>query len=278
MKMTRMEWAYLKKIALDHPYFDTHKLPLTEAEAKAIVKANNTMTGEAFVDSVYERLGMVRPKKERKPFAWLHSIGDLFAVPPIRRLAIAVLAVILLAVFFAATPTGRAVAESVCQYVIQLLDKHAAIIPASENEEIRIVDPISEDYALIHKTEIMTGEKHNSTIAQFSVDTGKRPLLLPLSIIDISYETDMGILLTVTYQTDNNAIVTTIQEWDNDETIITVAKGQYLTTTDYPNIKYAIDANDNSLSIIDQLEDSVIIVFSDGTVSLNAMIEMLSEQ
>ena len=51
MKMTRLEWRYLQRIALDHPYFDTHKLPLTEKEAKAIVKANITMTGREFVDS-----------------------------------------------------------------------------------------------------------------------------------------------------------------------------------------------------------------------------------
>ena len=35
MRMTRLEWRYLQKIALDHPYFDTHKLPLTDKEAKA---------------------------------------------------------------------------------------------------------------------------------------------------------------------------------------------------------------------------------------------------
>ncbi len=46
MRMTGLEWRYLQKIALDHPYFDTHELPLTEKEAKAIVKANIKMTGK----------------------------------------------------------------------------------------------------------------------------------------------------------------------------------------------------------------------------------------
>jgi hypothetical protein len=62
MKMTRLEWRYLQKVALDHPYFDTHKLPLTEKEAKAIVEANNRMTGKEFVDSIYAKLGMTRPE------------------------------------------------------------------------------------------------------------------------------------------------------------------------------------------------------------------------
>ena len=77
MKMTRLEWRYLQRIALDHPYFDTHELPLTEQEAKAIVEANVTMTGREFVDSVYEKLGIVRPKEEKKRLVWLRSIGEL---------------------------------------------------------------------------------------------------------------------------------------------------------------------------------------------------------
>ena len=86
MKMTRLEWRYLQGIALDHPYYDTHKPPLSDAEARAIVQANNTMTGREFVDSVYAKLGMVRPVKEKERLAWLRSIGGLFSVPSIRRI------------------------------------------------------------------------------------------------------------------------------------------------------------------------------------------------
>ena len=99
MKMTRLEWRYLQRIALDHPYFDTHKLPLTEKEAKAIIEANNTMTGREFVDSIYAKLGMTRPEEKKDRFAWLHNIGELFTVPPIRKIAIAVLVVVLMTVF-----------------------------------------------------------------------------------------------------------------------------------------------------------------------------------
>ncbi len=124
----------MQKIALDHPYFDTPRLPLTEKEAKAIVKANIKMTGREFVDSVYANLGMTRPEEEKKRFAWLRSVGELFTVPPIRRIAIAVLVVILMTVFFAATPAGRAIAESIIRYFVSITDDGTFVMTRSDEE------------------------------------------------------------------------------------------------------------------------------------------------
>ena len=136
MKMTRLEWRYLQRIALDHPYYDTHKPPLSDAEARAIMEVNNTMTGREFVDSIYAKLGMTRPVKDKKRLAWLRDIGEQLTIPPIRKIAIAILVVLLMTVFFAATPTGRAIAESAIQYITTLFDDGSIVVNRSNDRAV----------------------------------------------------------------------------------------------------------------------------------------------
>lgn len=122
MKMTRLEWRYLQKKALDHPYYDTHKPPLTEEQAEAIIKEQVTRTGKEFVDSVYAQAGRKRPEKAYRRFAWMADAFGMLRVPPIRKIAIAILAAVLLTVFLAATPAGRAVAEGVVRIITEMID------------------------------------------------------------------------------------------------------------------------------------------------------------
>ena len=61
LRMSKSEWKRLQKIALDHPFYDVHPLPLSEEEARAIVDRENKLTGKEFVDSIYAKLGMKRP-------------------------------------------------------------------------------------------------------------------------------------------------------------------------------------------------------------------------
>ncbi len=63
-KISKREWKKLKAIALDHPFYDAHPLPLSEEEAEAIVAQNITMTGKEFVDSIYAKLGILRPNRK----------------------------------------------------------------------------------------------------------------------------------------------------------------------------------------------------------------------
>ena len=63
-KMSKKEWEKLKAIALDHPFYDVYPLPLSEEEAEAIVAQNITMTGKEFVDSIYAKLGILRPNRK----------------------------------------------------------------------------------------------------------------------------------------------------------------------------------------------------------------------
>ncbi len=125
---------------------------MTEKEAKAIVKANIGMTGRELVDSIYAKLGMTRPEEKKDRFAWLRSIGELFTVPPIRKIAIAVLVVILMTVFFAATPTGRAIAESVIQFIVTLFEDGTIFIKQNEDKaSIVLIDNTTDGESFEHQ-------------------------------------------------------------------------------------------------------------------------------
>ncbi len=280
MKMTRLEWRYLQRIALDHPYFDTHKLPLTEKEAKAIVEANITMTGKEFVDSIYAKLGMTRSEEEKKRFAWLHNIGELFTVPPIRKIAIAVLVVVLMTVFFAATPTGRAIAESVIQYFATLFDDGRLVVnQGSYQNSIELIENTdnSDDY---EKLENQIAIVYVDTFDDFTIATEKTPITLPLLHKELYYEYDETIdylALYAVYEMAEGKIIT-YQIWDVDDWASSTSMGfiPYDTLDSDNDIYYSIE-EDGKIDIKIIKKDSVFTIVSKGNYSLDDLIKMLKE-
>jgi hypothetical protein len=278
MKMTRLEWRYLQRIALDHPYFDTHKLPLTEKEAKAIVKANITMTGREFVDSVYAKLGMTRPKEEKKCFAWLRNIGELFTVPPIRKIAIALLVVILMAIFFAATPTGRAIAESVIKYIAMLFDDGSLAVNRSDNGAAMIpVDTIP------NFGEDKTLEQENSDVyiysfEEFTTAMGVRPTILPFPHTKLYYNYDESIdylMLHAEYETPKGTIITS-QIW-NMLDLVSFTSTRLTAYDSDPSVYYSIEEN-GTMTVTKYYEDSIIEINSNDSFTVDELINFLMNE
>lgn len=276
MKMTRLEWRYLQRIALDHPYYDTHKLPLTEKEAKAIVEANNRMTGKEFVDSIYAKLGMTRPEEKKDRFAWLHNIGELFTVPPIRKIAIAVLVVILMTVFFAATPTGRAIAESVIQYIATLFDDGRIVVNQSDNEASIYLLGNEDATTNSEQQDILPDFVYVNSFSEFITDTGKMPIILPLQCTELYYESDETIdylALYSTYSSGENTILT-YQIW-NAEDIATASLTGYSACDYDESIFYSIEDN-GDLYCVKVMEDSVFTILAKGYYTLIDLVDMLN--
>ncbi len=275
MKMTRLEWRYLQRIALDHPFFDTHELPLTEKEAKAIVEANIKMTGREFVDSIYTKLGMTRPEEKKDRFAWLRNIGELFTVPPIRKIAIAVLVVVLMTVFFTATPTGRAIAESVIHYIATLFeDGHLTI---ERNDQEHILDCLNDANPAFEVEQLDAEDRivYVNTFDEFIKATGKTPVVLPLSYKELYYDYDEFIdLLTLyaMYDTPQGSI-TTVQNWSADEAVLSTDTGYYVFDSD-SSIYYS-NENEGQISISKVFDDSYIIIFANGSFTLEELITIL---
>ena len=265
--MTRLEWRYLQRIALDHPYFDTHKLPLTEKEAKAIVEANNTMTGREFVDSVYEKLGMVRPKEEKKRFVWLRSIGELFTVPPIRRIAIAVLVVVLMTVFFAATPAGRAIAESVIRRVVYNRNDNTVQM----NPVFAVPDP-EEGETLEQECNIIDVDSFEA----FAAATGVRPKVLPYPHAKLYYDHDEFtdyLELHAEYETPKGTIITS-QIWNVLDLGASTSTGFSVYDAD-PSVRYSIEEN-GRITEMKLYEDSIFRIFAKDSYTAEELVNLLT--
>lgn len=278
MKMTRLEWRYLQKIALDHPYFDTHELPLTEKEAEAIVKANIHLTGREFVDSIYAKLGMTRPSEEKKLFAWLRSIGDQFTIPPIRKIVISVLVVLLLTVFFAATPMGQAIAESVIQYIVTLFDDGSIIISQPDSEtSILLMD--SEDNTVgYEQQEGLSNLVYVNSFNDFTRVTGKTPfkLQMPYKELYYIYDSDIDYLeLHATYAMMDGIIIT-YQIWDVENSFSTTLTG-YSAYDQNGSVYYSIEKN-GDIYCKRIIEDSYVVMASKGSFSLDDLIAMLIDE
>ena len=278
MKMTRLEWRYLQRIALDHPYFDTHKLPLTEKEAKTIVEANIKMTGREFVDSIYAKLGMTRPEEKKKRFAWLRSIGELFTVPPIRKIAIAVIVVVLMTVFFAATPTGRAIAESVIQYIATLFDDGRLIVNQSDNETQLFFVEDSDKSVISEQDERddLMAYVFLESFDEFIESTGKTPVILSLPILELYYvhypEIDY-LELHSRYETANGEIIA-FQIWDVDDSFSTTLIG--ISTLDADESIYYSIEEDGTIVVIKVLDESVLYLESKGTYSVDELAKLIT--
>ena len=290
MKMTRLEWRYLQRIALDHPYFDTHKLPLTEKEAKAIVEANNRMTGKEFVDSVYAKLGMTRPKEEKKGFAWLRSVGELFTVPPIRKIAIAVLIIVLMTVFFAATPTGRAIAESVLRYISRL-DDDGKVTSYQNNDEAIIPHPVNTAFVSINTPDTSpvpedtlpeqedNGEAYVDSFEAFTAAMGVQPKVLPFPYTELSYDYDEFInilMLRAVYETPKGTIVTE-QYWYAMDLATSASTGYTIYDAD-PSVYYSSPDDDGLYSIVKNYEDTVIIIIADDSNTVDEILRLLNAE
>lgn len=271
MKMTKLEWRYLQKIALDHPYFDTHKLPLTEAEAKTVAAANNVLTGREFVDSVYRRLGMHRPIREKKRFDKMRCAAELLAVPPIRRIAIAVLAVLLMTVFFAATPTGRAIAESVIQYAVRLFDSGLSVSPTGSGNA-KVTDLENTDHQLLQVYDAakedagaLPNAYADQTIRDFAETTGYRPLLLngmTLKNTICDYGSTKSVMTF--YEDEEGGKIVIKQEWNIDTECFFLSKGNMQCVEGREDLYAIIDNADGSVSYILLLNDSVVSVCADS--------------
>ena len=275
MKMTRLEWRYLQRIALDHPYYDTHKPSLSDAEARAIMEANNTMTGREFVDSIYAKLGMTRPVKEKNRLAWLSNIGELVAVPPIRKIAITVLAIILLAVFFTVTPTGRAIAESVINYIITIFDDGSIAVNQSDNEirAVPVDNNSNTNWSIQQDGRVDT--ILIDSFESFTVVTGKTPIVMPLPCTELYYvyDSDIDYIELHSKYVIPEGIIVAYQIWDVPDAYSFTLSGYTQYDSD-ESIYYSIEEN-GSIVIKKVFEDSYLGIVSKGNYSLDDLIEIL---
>lgn len=133
-RLTWIEKRRIDRIAFDHPFFDVPGNILSRKEAKAIIRnAKDRKTGSQVVDTAYEKAGIPRPAAAEQSLSFLNKLKEIFTVSGLRKIGIIAVAAILLVVFFAFTPIGRAVADTIYHIIVDIID--GSIFAKNELEE-----------------------------------------------------------------------------------------------------------------------------------------------
>lgn len=286
-KLTWLERKQIEKVAFDHPFFDVPGTILSRKEAKEIIRsAENRKTGTQIVTEAYAKLGVPYSASIDKRPSLLDNLKEIFSVPAIRRLGIIAIAIILLVVFFAATPIGRSIAESVIKYFVTLFDDGRLVMNQNGNEtqlvlmdnENEIGGSEQEETGDGEQQDILTAFIYINSFEEFTKATGKTPYVLPLSFTELYYEYDEIIdylVLYSMYETPDGKIAA-CQIWDIEDAFSTTLTG-YEPVDGDKTIFYSIE-EDGYIYCKKILEDSFFTISSKGNFSLDYLINMLTEE
>ena len=134
--LTTFERKRIERIALDHPYFDTHAPLLTKKEIAAIVKEGSHKSGYQVIAEVMAELGITYVPAKRKKRSFREALRDMSFIPSFRRSVALGLLCLLLVLFMTFTAPGRAFAEEVYSIIIDFVDgvfKSHNSIPSQNN-------------------------------------------------------------------------------------------------------------------------------------------------
>ena len=282
-KLTWLERKQIEKVAFDHPFFDVPGRVLSRKDAKEIIRSvENRKTGTQIVTEAYAKLGVSYSASIDEHPSLLENLKEIFSVPAIRRVGIIAIAVILIVVFFAATPVGRTIAESVIRYFVTLFDdgevvfskndRDPALIPVDSVNEI---DDIEDEQDESDDTEMYI---YLDSFDSFTEATGRIPVILPFSYKEIYYihEPDIDFLqLFSTYDTPKGKIVT-YQIWDVSDAFSFSLTGYTKYDTD-EHIYFSIEENGN-VYCKKVLEDSIFTISSESTYTLDDLVNLIKDK
>ena len=265
--MTIFEWYYLRRKATDHPFFDAHPHMLSKKESDKAIKESAHMTGKEFMDSIYAQAGMERPQPQEKKIAKPANILSCITLPPVRKIIIVVAALILITLFFTVTPTGRAMADNMIQFVLKQFGGNILLnTPISMNEDA--------DSAIFAASNV---NSPSFSLKQFYDKTGFKAVQLSLECKSASFDEESGDYYLISkYVTKEGLHIFLTQEWN-------ILSGNASTTNSifqiYPNsipsLMYSIDSTDNSIYAILTLDDSVLYLRTESGISIDELYQIL---
>ena len=275
-KLTWIEKKQIEKMAFDHPFFDIPGSVLSKKEAKAIIhSADARKSGVEIVSEACDKAGVPRPDFVDNHYTVFENLKEVIAIPAIRRIGIIAIALILLVVFFTATPTGRAIAESVIHYIVTLFNDGRMTVNRSDSEAKLI--PI---YQVPDSGEEEIQEQENRDIyvnsfEEFITATGVQPMVLSLPYTELYYYHDIYtdyLKLNALYETSKGT-VETFQIW-NTEPMISVTSSEFAIYDADPSIYYSVEG-DGTVTVMKFMEDSIVGIVTKGSFTVNDLIGLL---
>ena len=275
-KLTWIEKKQIEKMAFDHPFFDIPGSVLSKKEAEAIIRsAEARKSGVEIVSEACDKAGVPRPDFVDNHYTVFENLKEVIAIPAIRRIGIIAIALILLVVFFTATPTGRAIAESVIHYIVTLFNDGRMTVNRSDSEAKLI--PI---YQVPDSGEEEIQEQENRDIyvnsfEEFITATGVQPMVLSLPYTELYYYHDIYtdyLKLNALYETSKGT-VETFQIW-NTEPMISVTSSEFAIYDADPSIYYSVEG-DGTVTVMKFMEDSIVGIVTKGSFTVNDLIGLL---
>ena len=277
--LTWIEKKQIEKIAFDHPFFDTHGTVLSKKEAKAIIhSAEMRKSGTEIVTEACDRAGVPRPDFVDNHYTVFENLKEVIAIPAIRRIGIIAIALILLIVFFTATPTGRAIAESVIQYIATLFDDGGVVFNRSDNETTMVpldTAPDSEGDKILEQE---NSDVFVNTFEDFTTAMGVRPTVLPFPHTALKYYYDEFadyLRLRAVYDTSKGTIITS-QYWNVPDMLATASTG-FMPYDGDPSVYYSVEEN-GWITVMKLYEGSILGVYAEDSYTVDEIISFLNAE
>ncbi len=274
----KMNWTKLKQIVLDHPYFDINGTALTSAEADMLLKSS-TNDASAFMKRVLNDLEAnsdplrLSLYTERIAAQFANRVYALQVKrkmrPIIRRVGIVATVILVLLGFSLFTNKGKALASSIYQTVIEIID--GVFQSQQQGSTISEIDfselPLSFDN--VDDAESWLG----LPIAYIQAEKAELESINVISVEDASllirskysYSNDASILVEQKYRTvsESSGTATSIE----DGTF-----GEFETTE---GTEYYIGAMEDGTAFARTFTDNSEIFISSFEMSQNTLVELL---
>lgn len=276
-KLTWIEKKQIEKMAFDHPFFDIPGSVLSKKEAEAIIRsAEARKSGVLIVSEACDKAGVPRPDFVDNHSSVFDNLKEIVAIPAIRRIGIIVIALILLVVFFTATPTGRAIAESVIRYIGTMLDDGRVVYNRNDNtvqmNPVFRVPDSEEGETLEQECNIIDVDSFEA----FAAATGVRPKVLPYPHAKLYYDHDEFtdyLELHAEYETPKGTIITS-QIWNVLDLGASTSTGFSVYDAD-PSVCYSIEEN-GWITVMKLYEDSIFRILAKDSYTAEELVNLLT--
>ncbi|MGE5494655.1 MAG: hypothetical protein ACM3S4_05080 [Burkholderiales bacterium] len=289
-----MRWRKQKKRLLDHPYFDCNPdVVLSRKETEQIYNSGFP-TFEEMVDGAKKRFDI--PLDAWSDFDKVIALRSIKShrennngfIVRHKRLAIALVAILLVISFFTLIPFGRALAADFFNMIMRVLEGRIEI--SSENpdyDKYEYVNLTAEQYNMDNEGGSDSVDVNSPifypNIEDFVSKTGYIPVTisadwLKCQTIQSFSNEEQGLTLTIQYLTSDGFLVVLTQRWNTGQNIVfQIEDATYNKVKIFGNTEllYAIDPVDGSFNGTAVLSDSLLLIGAEKGVDVEKLLEIL---
>ena len=294
----------LKRLLAEKPFLIDDNFSMTGGEAELMLMKNGPL-------SIEDMLVKARQKDGWKP-EFEQMINRILANTPLARwnrlrvnlqtglqhtwafhakAVVTWVIILLLTAVMVFTPVGKAVAESITRFIVDIRDGFILIQTMPDTND-SYNDQVTDDYVGFSATELIQDSHHDNAIIEkeyasideFTNNTGYHPVCLVgnqyhLSVISAIEQSDSVIFLSTSYVTDEGITIVLWQDWSKnaEHMIIENEEDKIIKTTIMNGAQVVgyVDEMNHELNASAILEDSVLGITCIGEANYCEILQSL---